>query len=452
MTKHQASILIVDDDPAIISSARLFLKQKFEFVLGIKDPNMVIKTMSESYFDVVLLDMNYRAGDSSGNHGLQLITEIIQEHPNTEVIPITAYGEIDLAVKALQRGARDFITKPWQNEKLYTTIINLLKIRNTSDQVNLLKDLNTQLQNDKQTTLIGCSPNFLKVVDTINKVASTDANVLILGENGVGKEVVANQIYAQSDRKNKPFIKVDLGAISENLFESELFGHVKGAFTDASLDKKGRFEIANGGTVFLDEIGNTSIVNQAKLLSVIQNMKVTPVGANKSISIDVRVICATNSNLEEKVIQGVFRQDLLFRINTIVLEVPPLSERKEDIELLARHYLEIYKIKYQKPALKINGDAFKALKVYKWPGNVRELDHTIERCVILSTGSSITPADLNLQVSHVYDETDSLNIDEMEKVLILKSLKKNNGNITHAARDLGIDRQALYRRLEKHGL
>lgn len=452
MTKHQASILIIDDDPAIISTARLFLKQKFNYVLGVKDPSIVDKAMEETPFDVVLLDMNYSPGKSEGKEGLKLIKRILEKYPRTEIIPITAYGEINLAVDALKLGARDFITKPWQNEKLYTTIVNTLSIKTAAIQIDSLKGLNKRLLNERNPKMIGSSDTFLRIVDIVNKVAPTDANVLILGENGVGKEVVADQLHFHSKRQNQPFIKVDLGAIPDNLFESELFGHIKGAFTDAKTDRKGKFEIANGGTLFLDEIGNINLAQQAKLLSVLQNKKVTPLGSNTILNINIRVICATNSKLIDKISEGTFREDLLYRINTIEIEVPPLRERLEDIAILANHFFELCKTKYQKHFLKMNENAIKALQNYPWPGNIRELEHTLERSVILSSGNVITPADLQIQGLNEIKERESLNIDEMERVLIIRSLKKNNGNITHSARDLGIDRQALYRRLEKYGL
>ncbi|MEP1891756.1 MAG: sigma-54 dependent transcriptional regulator, partial [Cyclobacteriaceae bacterium] len=298
--------------------------------------------------------------------------------------------------------------------------------------------------------ILGSSLAIQKIRDLIEKVAPTEASVLILGENGVGKELVARQIHRQSDRSDKPFVGVDLGAIPTNLFESELFGHKKGAFTDAVADKLGKFQIANGGTIFLDEIGNLALDLQAKLLSVLQQKKVTPVGANKSVPINVRVIVATNSNLDEKIESSDFRQDLLYRINTIEITVPPLRERKGDVAELADYFFQIYKTKYQKK-VKLSKEALRVLEEHVWPGNIRELSHTMERCVILTKSGTITPADLGLN-NNRQPEEDMLNLEEMEKALILKSLKKNSGNITHAARDLGIDRQALYRRLEKYGL
>ncbi|MEP0366844.1 MAG: sigma-54 dependent transcriptional regulator [Cyclobacteriaceae bacterium] len=451
MGKYQAKILILDDDPAILTTARLFLKQKFEYVLGLRDPKALLPAMQETSFDVVLLDMNYAPGQSDGRQGLELIKEITSNYPDTEVIPVTAYGEIELAVEALKLGARDFVTKPWQNEKLLATIHNLLNLRVANSQVQLLTEANSQLSSGSIQAILGSSLAIQKTRDLIKKVAPTEASVLILGENGVGKELVARQIHRQSDCSDKPFVSVDLGAIPANLFESELFGHKKGAFTDAIGDKLGKFQIADGGTIFLDEIGNLGLDLQAKLLSVLQQKTISPVGSNSSVPVNVRVIVATNCNLDEKIESGDFRQDLLYRINTIEITVPPLRERNGDIAELADYFFQLYKKKYQKK-IKLSKEAVNVLEEHLWPGNVRELSHTMERCVILTNGgTTITPADLGLYHNQ-QSERETLNLEEMEKTLILKSLKKNNGNITHAARDLGIDRQALYRRLEKYGL
>lgn len=448
MQKYQASILIIDDDPAVLTSARLFLKQKFAFVHGLSSPDSLSKVLTETPFDVVLLDMNYIIGESNGLAGLKLIEDIIQHHPETEVIPITAYGDISLAVEALRMGARDFITKPWQNEKLYTTIMNLLQLKSVKEEVGMLRQ---HLSEDVGEVMIGNSGPFERMMETIRKVAPTDANVLILGENGVGKELVARMLHHQSSRRSQPFIKIDLGSLVESLFESELFGHVKGAFTDAVSDREGKLQMANGGTLFLDEIGNITPAQQAKLLTVLQQRSVTRVGSNKAVPLNIRVVSATNADLAEQVSSGLFRQDFLYRINTIEITVPPLRGRPTDIPLLAHHFLDSYKRKYQKKTLKLSQEAIKVLQDYHWPGNIRELNHLVERVVIMTDHHVITPSDLPIS-SNESAPSQSLNIEEMEKALILKSLKKNNGNMTHAARDLGIDRQALYRRLEKYGL
>ncbi|UXP31196.1 sigma-54 dependent transcriptional regulator [Reichenbachiella agarivorans] len=453
MEKEQSRILIVDDDPAVLTTARLFLKQRFSYVHTLSDLNTLTKVMTESSFDVVLLDMNYSRGENDGVEGLKLIEQIIRDHPQTEVIPITAYGEIDLAVEALKRGARDFITKPWQNEKLYATIANLLNLKKKQNGVSVLRNVNQPLIGGSlETHMIGACRSFNQMLQMIEKVAPTDANVLILGENGSGKELVARVLHQQSDRCDKPFIKIDLGSLVDSLFESELFGHAKGAFTDAQNEKEGKLQMANGGTLFLDEIGNISLSQQAKLLSVLQDRAVTKVGDNISVPLDIRIISATHADLQEMINQGDFRQDFLYRINTIEIQVPSLRQRVEDVPLLAQYYLNLFKNKYGKKSLKVTAEAIKVLQQYPWPGNIRELSHVIERTVILADHLVIRPADLALMPSHKENRELDLNIEDMEKTLILKALEKNNGNMTHASRDLGIDRQALYRRLEKYGL
>ncbi|MFY0601194.1 MAG: sigma-54-dependent Fis family transcriptional regulator [Cyclobacteriaceae bacterium] len=448
MNKHKARILIIDDDPAILTSARLFLKQKFEYVWALKNPDQFDQAMTESAFDVVLLDMNYKSGDDSGKEGLTLIQKIVRQYPQTEVIPITAHGEINIAVEALKQGARDFITKPWRNDKLLESINNALTLNSKFES----KPTPSDPTQEEQLEITCKSKTFTSVIDTTKKVAPTDASILIIGESGSGKEEVADYIQRRSHRAEKPYIKVDLSAIPDNLFESEIFGHVKGAFTDAKTDRVGKLEAAHQGTILFDEIGNIDLAKQAKLLSTLQNLEVTPLGSNKPRKIDVRVICATNSNLNQAVQEGQFRQDFLYRINTVEIPVPPLRERIEDIEPITRYYFNTFKEKYNKPNLKITQETLARLREYPWPGNIRELIHTIERTVILSNHNILSPADLKLESLFEDNIAENLNIEEMEKAMILKSLKKNRGNITHAARDLGIDRQALYRRLEKYDL
>lgn len=448
MQKSQASILIVEDDASVLTSARLFLKQKFSYVHGIPHPDALEKVLDETPFDIVLLDMNYAHGEQDGKAGLRWIEYIVRHHPDTEVIPITAYGDIELAVETLKKGARDFITKPWQNEKLFATVNNLVQLKKVQHEAGLLRQ---QLNEGESEVMIGSSGSYQKMLETIQKVAPTDANVLILGENGSGKELVARALHRQSARRDHPFVKIDLGSLSENLFESELFGHVAGAFTDAKADREGKLQMANGGTLFLDEIGNIALSQQAKLLTVLQQRSVTKIGSNKSTPLDVRIIAATNADLGERLKAGTFRQDFLYRINTIELTVPPLRERGTDIQLLAQHYFGIYKQKYGKKALKLSQETLKALSEYSWPGNVRELNHLMERTVIMIDHPVIVPSDLPLIPLEPEGSSD-LNIEDMEKSLILRALKKHKGNMTHAARDLGIDRQALYRRLEKYGL
>ncbi|MGL1888484.1 MAG: sigma-54 dependent transcriptional regulator [Reichenbachiella sp.] len=454
MKKDKSNILIIDDDPAVLTTARLFLKQKFAYVHTLSEINSIDDVMETTQYDIVLLDMNYTKGAHDGAAGLVMIDQIVRKYPKTEIIPITAYGEIALAVEALKRGARDFVTKPWQNEKLYATINNILDLKRAQGELGYMRTANRQLfgaENPSQVFL-GESKSFVQMKQLITKVAPTDANILILGENGSGKELVARQLHLESHRRDQPFVKIDLGALVDNLFESELFGHVRGAFTDAQEGREGKLQMANGGTLFLDEIGNISLSQQAKLLSVLQDQKVTKIGSNKPTALDIRILCATNIDIFESVKSGTFRQDLLYRINTIEIVVPSLRDRKEDIGLLSQHYVNLFKNKYQKKSLKVNQEALKSLEMYTWPGNIRELSHVIERTVILANHPIIGPADLELLGIKKGAVDASLNLEGMEKKLILKSLEKNNGNMTHAARELGIDRQALYRRLEKYGL
>ena len=449
MSKTEAKILVVDDDIDVLNTARMYLKQQFTLVQIENDPEQIPDHLEREAFDVVLLDMNFKKGDNEGEEGLKWLNRILTIDPNAIVILITAYGEFDLAVKAVKAGATDFLPKPWKNEKLFGTIQSALQLRQSKLEVDRLKSTQKTLSSEidqKFENFIGESLPIKKVFSLIEKVGPTDANVLILGENGTGKELAARALHRQSERKDKVFINVDLGSISENLFESELFGHVRGAFTDAKEDKPGRFELASGGTLFLDEIGNLSLPLQAKLLTVLQQRKV--------ISVDIRLVCATNMPLYEMVKEGTFRQDLLYRINTVELRMPALAERTEDITLLVRHFIQLYGKKYQKPKMRIDHNTIAKLKKYHWPGNIRELQHAIERAIILADDHKLTADDFVLQPnrSNKRLEEDILDLSEMEKRLILKALDKNNGNVTRAAKDLGIDRLALYRRLQKYGL
>jgi DNA-binding NtrC family response regulator len=404
--------------------------------------------------------MNFTKDVSSGHEGFVWLERILEIDPSAVVILITAYGDVQMAVKAIKEGAMDFILKPWENERLLATVNSAMQLRKSKIEVNELKDKQKQITSDidhKFQDVIGNSNSMQRVFQTIERVASTDANVLILGENGTGKEVIARAIHRNSSRKDEIFISVDLGAISETLFESELFGHVKGAFTDAKEDRPGRFEIASGGTLFLDEIGNLSLPLQAKLLSVLQNRSVTRVGSNKAKSIDIRLICATNLPIYDLVKENKFRQDLLYRINTIEIELPPLRERKEDIDLLAQHFLQIYTKKYNKNIHMISEASRKKMMNYSWPGNVRELQHAIERAVIMSTGHVLNPEDFffsstTQEKDKAGVQLEDFHLEEVEKILIRKVLQKYNGNITQAANELGLTRSSLYRRLEKYGL
>ncbi|WP_268124366.1 sigma-54-dependent transcriptional regulator [Roseivirga pacifica] len=457
MAKIEAKILVVDDDIDVLNTARIYLKQQFSLVQIENDPQNIPLHFERDSFDVVLLDMNFRKGENDGSDGLFWLNKILEIDPNAIVILVTAYGEFDLAVQAIKAGGTDFITKPWKNEKLYGTITSALQLRKSKLEVDRLKNTQKTLETDidsKYENFLGDSPAMQQVFSLIDKVAPTDATVLILGENGTGKELAARALHKRSNRANKVFIKVDLGSISETLFESELFGHVKGAFTDAKEDKPGRFELASGGTLFLDEIGNLSLPLQAKLLSVLQQRKVSRVGSNKEIPIDIRLVCATNMPLYEMVDSGKFRQDLLYRINTVELNMPSLSERTEDIEILATHFINVFGKKYNKDKVRIDAATMAKLKKYSWPGNIRELEHAIERAIILADGNKLSTQDFLLNTSKVTESSDSeiMNLSEMEKRLILKALDKHQGNVTRAAKELGIDRLALYRRMQKYGL
>lgn len=457
MPKAEAKILVVDDDIDILNTARMYLKQQFTLVQIENDPSNIPLHFERESFDLVLLDMNFRKGENDGSDGLKWLNTILTIDPNAIVILITAYGEFDLAVKAIKAGATDFVTKPWKNEKLYGTITSALQLRKSKLEVDKLKSTQKTISGDidqKYGNFLGeCEP-MERVFSLIDKVGPTDANVLILGENGTGKELAARALHRQSLRSDKVFISVDLGSISETLFESELFGHAKGAFTDAKEDKPGRFELASDGTLFLDEIGNLSLPLQAKLLSVLQQRKVKRVGSNRDLEIDIRLVCATNMPLYDMVKEGTFRQDLLYRINTVELRMPSLAERKDDMELLVKHFIDVYGKKYKKPNMRIDAATLNKLKRYNWPGNIRELQHAIERAIILSDENKLSTNDFLLRASSntPSGEDDSLNLSEMEKRLILKALDKNSGNVTRAAKELGLDRLALYRRLQKYGL
>ncbi|MEM8965951.1 MAG: sigma-54 dependent transcriptional regulator [Bacteroidota bacterium] len=450
MTGKQAGrILIIDDDVDVLHSARMFLKQYFEQVDTQEDPTQVNSLVSQNHYHVVLLDMNFRRGEHDGKEGLYWLERIREIDPETGVILITAYGDIELAVEAMRLGAANFVLKPWKNQKLLEAIETVL----SRQQV---KKKRVITPSRASPTMIGQSEAIRQVFQLISKVAPTDANVLILGENGTGKDLVAQFIHQQSTRKNQPFMRVDVGALTSTLFESELFGHVKGAFTDAYQDKAGKFEQASGGTLFLDEIGNLSLTQQAKLLSVLQTRKVSRIGSNQDTSLDIRLICATNQPISGASVDQelAFRQDLLYRINTVEIQIPPLRERTDDIPLLAQHFLEQYAEKYQKKQSSLPDKMIHYLTNYSWPGNVRELQHAIERAVILSTKMELQPEDFNLGEATNLSADNELpkTLDENERNFIKQALDRHQGNITHTAKELGITRTALYRRLEKFDL
>ncbi len=458
MNDKTGKILAVDDNEDILFALKLLLKQHVELIHTINNPQQINELLKKESYDVILLDMNFTKDAISGQEGFDWLEKILDLDPTAVVVFITAYGDAEKAVKAIKSGATDFVLKPWQNEKLLATISSSVKLHRSRLEADSLrmrqKEISTILDQPFHE-FIGNSPEMQQVFATIQKVAATDANVLILGENGTGKELVARALYRNSLRKDEVFISVDLGSISETLFESELFGHEKGAFTDAKNEKAGRFEIASGGTLFLDEIGNLSMPLQTKLLTVIERREVTRVGANKPKEIDVRLICATNNDIHQMVGENLFRQDLLYRINTVEIILPPLRERTGDIPLLADHFTKVYSKKYKKVIRGISPAAIKKLNLYHWPGNVRELQHAIERAIIMSDSALLEPDDFMLSPSSKKTnemELDTYNLDEVERNIITKVLKQYQGNITQAASELGLTRTSLYRRMEKYDL
>jgi len=460
MAKTDASILIIDDDEDILLSAKLVLKKYYNTIITRNNPKEINQILSKEQIDVIVLDMNYRIGFNDGKEGLYWLKHILTISPKMVVILMTAYGEVELAVNAIKLGAFDFILKPWTNEKLLATIHAGLTLSRSNHKVSILKHTNdTLLKSNEQKfgPIIGSSKQMQAVMNTIKKVSTTDANVIILGENGTGKQHLAREVHKNSLQKDGPFIHVDLGSLSESLFESELFGHKKGAFTDAHEDKPGRFEMAQDGTLFLDEIGNLPVNLQSKLLTVLQDRKVSRLGEGIERTFNARLLFATNAPIHDWVAQGKFRQDLLFRINTVEITIPPLRDRPEDIVDFINHYLNIFSEKYQKSNLKITNEAMNVLQSHNWPGNVRQIQHTIERGVIMADNHEIKPADFNLTIipkgkNTLSDKYDNLNLQEIEKLLVQKAIDKHEGNISKAAKELGLTRAALYRRLEKFNL
>ena len=458
MPDKHGQILVIDDDEDILLAARLFLKQHFESVHTEKKPDNIPTLLQNENYDVILLDMNFARDMTSGKEGFFWLNKILEIDPSAVVILITAYGDVEMAVKAIKAGATEFILKPWQNEKLLATISAAINLRQSRTEVDNLRRRQIQLSADLDQPFkdfVGASPAMLTVFSTIEKVANTEANVLILGENGTGKELVARELHRQSLRASEVFITVDMGAITDTLFESELFGHTKGAFTDAKEDRAGRFEIASGGTLFLDEIGNLPLPLQAKLLTVLQNREVTRLGSNKSRPIDIRLICATNRPIYEMVEKKEFRQDLLYRVNTVEIPLPPLRERQEDIPLLVDHFLQIYCKKYRVAQKRVNAATLKKLQKYHWPGNVRELQHAIERAIIMTDATVLNPTDIFLPDREIKEQGiifENYNLEQAEKMLIRKAISKYGGNLSKAAKELGLTRTSLYRRLEKYGI
>lgn len=450
----QGTILVVDDNKAVLNALEMLLAGVFREVITLRTPNQIEAILESGRVDVVLLDMNFSAGINTGNEGLYWLSRIKEYAAEIPVVLFTAYADIDLAVRAVKEGATDFVVKPWDNAKLVATLLAAYRLHESRREVKQLKAKEEVLKGQlspERTVVWGESDVMRRVRQLIEKVAVTDANVLITGENGTGKEIVAREIHALSGRKGEVMISVDMGAITETLFESELFGHVKGAFTDAREDRVGKFEAANKGTLFLDEIGNLSYALQSKLLATLQSRKVIRVGSNKPIDVNIRLICATNSDLSRMVKEGTFREDLLYRINTIHVEVPPLRERGNDILLLAEAFLRDYGRKYRKPDLSFSGETRQRLLGYSWPGNVRELQHTVEKAVIMCDRQVLTPEDF-LFKSEPSEMAPLETLEDMEREMIRKALERHEGNLSAVASRLGITRQTLYNKMKKINL
>ena len=453
MSLKNTCILVIDDDPDVLIAVRLLLKTEVKKVITEKNPENLPALLRETNFDLVLLDMNFKSSINTGNEGLYWLKRIKDLNKTVPVIMITAYGDIDLAVRSLKEGASDFLLKPWHNEKLLTNIEEIIQKTKRAENGAAKKEASENLIGSE---LLAESEVMKNIFFKLEKIAPTDANILILGENGTGKDLIAKAIHQKSLRAKQPYIKVDVGALTETLFESELFGHKKGAFTDAREDRIGRIEAANGGTLFLDEIGNITLQQQAKLLSVLQNRQVIRLGTNQPIPIDIRLICATNMPLQELANENRFRKDLIYRINTVEIMLPPLRLRKDDIILLAKHFAKQYAAKYRKPSIELDKSALDKLMKYAFPGNVRELQYTMERAVIMSDNAELSEKDLLFSPieanTSATNEQDNFNLSSIEKNAILHVIEKHNGNISKAAKELGLTRTALYRRLSKYDI
>jgi DNA-binding NtrC family response regulator len=453
---NNGTILIVDEDKGVLKTLKIIMSDEFERVLTVNDPNRIPGLLSRYDVDVVILDMNFRAAVHNGNEGLFWMREIYAYDNTVSVVILTASGDAELAVKAIKEGAVDYILKPWDNTRLITTVNAAWKLRASRLEASSLKKDNQLLKREinkgGERIVLGASPTMINVMNIVGKVAATEANVLITGENGTGKELVAREIHRLSKRSGELMVNVDMGSITETLFESELFGHVKGAFTDAREDRKGKFELADKGTLFLDEIGNLSLQSQAKLLSVLQNRSIVRVGSNKQIPVDIRLISATNCDLHQRVSEGRFREDLLYRINTIMIEVPPLRDRVDDIPILANHFLRTDCERYGKGRMKISTPALEKLANHDWPGNVRELQHAIEKAVIMSDSDVLKPPDFVFSTSVSRAFHPEMTLEEMEKKMIADSLRRYGNNVSVAAARLGITRQTLYNKMKSYGL
>lgn len=448
-------ILLIDDDRDVLDATRIFLRQHGFDVETEERPVFIPKRLQDQSYDLILLDMNFSRGARSGKEGFYWLDQILEEDPLAVVVLVTAYGDVDTAIHAIKQGATDFILKPWKGEKLLATINAALKLRASRNEVVRLKAHQAAQERDNFQEIIGASEAMQHVFTSIDKVAATDANVLILGENGTGKELVARALHQHSKRATQRFVSVDMGAVSESLFESELFGHAKGAFTDAHGHRVGRIELADKGSLFLDEIGNLSLPLQAKLLNALQQRAIIRLGTNEVRKVDIRLISATNMPIHQMVQEKRFRQDLLYRLNTVEIQLPPLRDRQDDIPLLANHFLQQYAQKYQKKTQGLSSAILKRMQKYAWPGNVRELAHAIERAVIMADGDVLQPKDFYFSMEAIQGdsiELDTYRLEEVEKLIIRKVISKHGGNISLAARELGLTRTSLYRRIEKYGL
>jgi DNA-binding NtrC family response regulator len=446
-------ILIADDQADVRDALRLLLKGAGFQTEAVASPQAVLTAVQSRDFDVVLIDLNYARDTTSGAEGLELLQQLAALDSTLPVIVLTAWGSVEVAVEAMRLGARDFIQKPWDNERLLTILRTQLELRGALRREQRLEAENRLLRSENRPEMIASAPAMKEVLHLITQVAPSDANILITGEHGTGKEVVARTIYSLSSRATKPMVTVNVGGLPEGVFESELFGHVRGAFTDAKADRMGRFEMADTGTLFLDEIGNLTLSQQAKLLRTLQTGELERVGSSRTRKVDVRIISATNADLNQDVAEGRFRQDLLFRLNTIEIQLPPLRQRREDIPLLAQHFLRQFAARYRKPVTGFDAAAVQVMLDHPWPGNVRELEHAIERAVLLARGESVQASDLGLRSGkESLPRLDEMTLDEAERLLIQKALSRSEGNIHRAAKSLGLSRAALYRRLQRYGL
>jgi len=451
---HPYRVLLADDQADIRDALRLLLKREGYETHAVASPAEALNAIESREFDAVLMDLNYARDTTSGQEGLDLLTGIQKVDSTLPLIVMTAWGSVEVAVEAMRRGARDFIQKPWENTRLLSIIRTQIDLRQALRQASRLEAENRILRAESRPTFLASSPAMQPVLELMGRIGPSDANVLITGEHGTGKEVVARTLHAMSGRASKPMVTVNAGGLSEGIFESELFGHVKGAFTDARTDRVGRFELAEGSTLFLDEIANVPLNLQAKLLRVLETGEMERVGSSTTRRVDVRVLAATNADVNAEAAAGRFRQDLLFRLNTIEINIPPLRDRKEDLDLLAQHFLRGYSQRYRKNLLGFDPAAMKALHEHPWPGNVRELDHAVERGVLLSAGQYVRAADLGLRVQASGGNTrlEEMSLDEVERHLIQRTLARRDGNVSQAAKALGLSRSAMYRRLQKHGL